>query len=65
MRDETIKDIIEHIINIYSINEQATLETRQITAIYNGVILDYNNTLIEYKIKNNSLILFNIGHNDT
>ena len=33
MRWETIQDIIEHIINIYRINEHIILETQQITAI--------------------------------
>ena len=65
MRWETIKDIIEHIINIYRINEHIILGTKQITVIYNGVILEHNNTLSEYNIKNNSCIVFNINHTNT
>ena len=60
MQWETIKDIIEHIINIYRINEHIILETQHITAIYKGVILEHNTTLGDNKIKNNSCIIFNI-----
>ena len=63
MRWETIKDIIEHIINIYRINEHIILETQHITAIYKGVILEHDKTLSDYKIKNNSCITFNINRN--
>ena len=51
MRWETIKDIIEHIINIYRINEH--------------IILEHDITLSDYKITNNSRIIFDINNTNT